>query len=164
MPDVIDLTNAAEADSDDAIVVVDGAGGDGDGVIDLVHGEVSTSAVPARARKRARASPADATLADDADDAELADAKRVLASVQPATAAAAPRSLTQIEADRTAVADALRKLLPCTVCMEPITDMAATPCGHVFCLACITASIKATKRCPNCAATVKLPTVHRIYW
>lgn len=110
-------------------------------------------------RKRARAA---AAAASDQEDAELAGARSVLSAAQAATAA--PRSLAQVEADKTAIADALRKLLPCTICLDVITDMASTPCGHLFCMTCIVGALKATKRCPNCAQTVKLATVHRIFW
>lgn len=44
------------------------------------------------------------------------------------------------------------KQVVCPICLEEIQDgqMASTVCGHVFCFACVSACVKAQKRCPSC--------------
>lgn len=44
---------------------------------------------------------------------------------------------------------------PCTICMEDITQLTMTPCGHIFCKECILAAIARQSVCPLCRAKVE---------
>lgn len=48
----------------------------------------------------------------------------------------------------------------CAICLDTITQMTATTCGHVFCKVCIEEAITAHKMCPICRARL---TYHRIH-
>ncbi|KAL8887235.1 MAG: hypothetical protein Q9215_005169 [Flavoplaca cf. flavocitrina] len=55
----------------------------------------------------------------------------------------------------------------CVICMEPMTDMTVTHCGHIFCHTCIMEALiagenqsepgKVTSRCPVCRKKVARP-------
>lgn len=51
----------------------------------------------------------------------------------------------------------------CAVCLDSFTQPSCGPCGHVFCRACLLATIKATKKCPTCRKAIQPRHVHRIY-
>lgn len=53
----------------------------------------------------------------------------------------------------------------CTICLEPIAgrEIMSTACGHVFCKSCISTSMKARMRCPNCQAHLDADKVHPLY-
>ncbi|KAK9846285.1 hypothetical protein WJX81_000958 [Elliptochloris bilobata] len=51
----------------------------------------------------------------------------------------------------------------CAICLEPMSQMACGPCGHVFCDSCLRASVKVNKRCPTCRKGLQLRQIHRIY-
>mmetsp|Transcript_28391 Transcript_28391/g.50717 ORF Transcript_28391/g.50717 Transcript_28391/m.50717 type:complete len:186 (-) Transcript_28391:386-943(-) len=53
--------------------------------------------------------------------------------------------------------------LKCPVCLDRITNMTSTTCGHVFCQDCIKVAVKAQKKCPTCRKNVTLRGLHRIY-
>eukprot|EP00727_Mastigamoeba_balamuthi_P009804 m51a1_g5446 putative superfamily ii helicase (1071) ;mRNA; r:198018-201704 len=44
---------------------------------------------------------------------------------------------------------------PCVICLEPITEAAVTPCGHLFCRKCISEAVGVQGRCPTCRAAVR---------
>lgn len=51
---------------------------------------------------------------------------------------------------------AKRGRFECSICLECIggQDISATPCGHIFCTACITTAIKKHGVCPLCKETI----------
>ncbi|KAJ3369835.1 hypothetical protein GGF31_004907 [Allomyces arbusculus] len=51
----------------------------------------------------------------------------------------------------------------CAVCMDAYTHPVSTMCGHIFCRACLEASLKRTKACPICRTTVKKNGYHPIF-
>mmetsp|Transcript_22527 Transcript_22527/g.62236 ORF Transcript_22527/g.62236 Transcript_22527/m.62236 type:complete len:201 (+) Transcript_22527:84-686(+) len=53
--------------------------------------------------------------------------------------------------------------IKCPVCLDPITQMSTTHCGHVFCMPCIKDCIKAQKRCPKCRKPLTMKQVHRVF-
>ncbi|KAF5843345.1 hypothetical protein DUNSADRAFT_17923 [Dunaliella salina] len=53
--------------------------------------------------------------------------------------------------------------IKCPVCLDPITQMSTTHCGHVFCMPCIKDCIKAQKRCPKCRKALTMKQVHRVF-
>ena len=44
----------------------------------------------------------------------------------------------------------------CIICFEQMTRLAVTPCGHLFCLQCITSCVNTNAQCPTCRQAVKL--------
>ena len=44
----------------------------------------------------------------------------------------------------------------CIICFEPMTRLTVTPCGHLFCNACIASCLAANGLCPTCRRSVKL--------
>jgi len=44
----------------------------------------------------------------------------------------------------------------CIICFEPMTRLTVTPCGHLFCNACITSCLAANGLCPTCRRSVKI--------
>lgn len=55
--------------------------------------------------------------------------------------------------------------MECPICFEGIDSqgLATTPCGHLFCYACITKSISRRATCPSCQKTVRLKALRRLY-
>lgn len=51
----------------------------------------------------------------------------------------------------------------CVVCLDNVVDPTATFCGHVFCEACIIASIEANHRCPTCRCKLSLQEIHPLF-
>lgn len=39
---------------------------------------------------------------------------------------------------------------PCVICFETITQLTITPCGHMYCRACIESALGVASRCPTC--------------
>jgi hypothetical protein len=39
---------------------------------------------------------------------------------------------------------------PCSICLDDITKLSITPCGHLYCNDCIIEAVRATGRCPEC--------------
>jgi len=57
---------------------------------------------------------------------------------------------------------ATQSVNPCPICMDTIAKgaCAVTPCGHVFCNACILAWVRMHERCPMCRQPVCVSSVH----
>jgi hypothetical protein len=51
----------------------------------------------------------------------------------------------------------------CVVCLDGVIDATATFCGHVFCEACIMASIESNQRCPTCRCKLSLKEIHPLF-
>ncbi|CAI9107405.1 OLC1v1006753C1 [Oldenlandia corymbosa var. corymbosa] len=51
----------------------------------------------------------------------------------------------------------------CPVCMGPLVEEMSTKCGHIFCKACIKASIAAQNKCPTCRRKVTMKELIRVY-
>ncbi|XP_060174852.1 uncharacterized protein LOC132605685 [Lycium barbarum] len=51
----------------------------------------------------------------------------------------------------------------CPVCMGPLVDERSTKCGHIFCKACIKASIAAQGKCPTCRRKIAMKDTIRVY-
>lgn len=43
---------------------------------------------------------------------------------------------------------------PCVICLDPIRSLTLTPCGHLFCNACILTFIRQQNNCPTCRKQV----------
>lgn len=58
-----------------------------------------------------------------------------------------------------------RDAFECSICLHTIIgrDPVATKCGHLFCKACISRSIRDNKPCPNCNADVDLSDIRKLY-
>lgn len=56
-------------------------------------------------------------------------------------------------ADRSSTANADEDS-SCIICFEPITRRTVTPCGHMFCNACIKSCVSANRSCPTCRMNV----------
>ena len=71
---------------------------------------------------------------------------------------------TDVEARNALVVARLRELIACSVCLDaPMRKPTSTHCGHVFCAACIAASVKAKPACPLCNAKVKKGETHEVF-
>lgn len=51
----------------------------------------------------------------------------------------------------------------CPVCMGPLVEEMSTKCGHIFCKACIKASIAAQGKCPTCRRKLAMKDTIRVY-
>lgn len=51
----------------------------------------------------------------------------------------------------------------CPVCMSPLVEETSTKCGHIFCKACIKASISSQGKCPTCRRKLTMKDTIRIY-
>lgn len=51
----------------------------------------------------------------------------------------------------------------CPVCMGPLVEEMSTKCGHIFCKACIKASIAAQGKCPTCRRKLTMKDTIRVY-
>ncbi|XP_016484695.2 uncharacterized protein LOC107805214 [Nicotiana tabacum] len=51
----------------------------------------------------------------------------------------------------------------CPVCMGPLVEEMSTKCGHIFCKACIKASIAAQHKCPTCRRKITMRDTIRVY-
>lgn len=51
----------------------------------------------------------------------------------------------------------------CPVCMGPLVEEMSTKCGHIFCKACIKASIAAQSKCPTCRRKITMKDTIRVY-
>lgn len=51
----------------------------------------------------------------------------------------------------------------CPICLGPFVDEVSTKCGHIFCKACIQASIKTKASCPTCRRKVTMKNFFRVY-
>lgn len=62
-------------------------------------------------------------------------------------------------------AAAKRSRFECAVCLESMDnqDVSVTECGHMFCTACITETVKDHHNCPLCNAAVQLNKLRRVY-
>ena len=50
----------------------------------------------------------------------------------------------------------------CPICLEEITDLSITHCGHKFCKECITSFLKRFNKCPNCRAHITDATTYNV--
>lgn len=55
--------------------------------------------------------------------------------------------------------------LECPVCLESIAgrDISCTPCGHLFCVECISGAARERKTCPSCNHSITLKNLRRIF-
>lgn len=51
----------------------------------------------------------------------------------------------------------------CPVCMGTLVEEMSTKCGHIFCKACIKASIAAQGKCPTCRRRITMKDTIRVY-
>lgn len=51
----------------------------------------------------------------------------------------------------------------CGICLDKISQPAATPCGHVFCYQCLTLSQRAQKQCPLCRKPLTVRQIHKLF-
>eukprot|EP00698_Gefionella_okellyi_P007891 TRINITY_DN1932_c0_g1_i1.p1 TRINITY_DN1932_c0_g1~~TRINITY_DN1932_c0_g1_i1.p1 ORF type:complete len:139 (+),score=12.41 TRINITY_DN1932_c0_g1_i1:283-699(+) len=84
-------------------------------------------------------------------------------SAKPAAGSAGESQLS-VEEHNALVFQELKKALKCPVCLDSVSDMTATKCGHIFCKHCIVESVKASQRCPTCRAKLTLSKdMHPLY-
>lgn len=55
--------------------------------------------------------------------------------------------------------------LECSICLGSLGHQAvsSTPCGHLYCSACIEISVETREVCPSCKAVVTLDELHRVF-
>ncbi|XP_060180295.1 uncharacterized protein LOC132610062 isoform X1 [Lycium barbarum] len=51
----------------------------------------------------------------------------------------------------------------CPVCMGTLVEEMSTKCGHIFCKACIKASVAAQGKCPTCRRKITMKDTIRVY-
>lgn len=51
----------------------------------------------------------------------------------------------------------------CGICLDKITQPAATPCGHVFCYPCLSLSQRSQKQCPLCRKPLSVRQIHKLF-
>ncbi|KAK4775531.1 hypothetical protein SAY87_023492 [Trapa incisa] len=51
----------------------------------------------------------------------------------------------------------------CPICMGPLVEETSTKCGHIFCKACIRATIATQAKCPTCRKRVTVKELIRIF-
>ncbi|CAN4115792.1 unnamed protein product [Withania somnifera] len=51
----------------------------------------------------------------------------------------------------------------CPICMGTLVEEMSTKCGHIFCKACIKASIAAQGKCPSCRRKITMKDTIRVY-
>jgi hypothetical protein len=81
--------------------------------------------------------------------------------------AASARSVARSASTRSILQAAPAALPPggcdCAICMEPITKLAVTPCGHSFCKTCIKRWITTRPCCPMCTRALRIDEITRVY-
>lgn len=77
--------------------------------------------------------------------------------VNPSNAGLSPR------VPSSSSSNSILKDFKCVVCLDNVVDPTATFCGHVFCEACIIASIEANHRCPTCRCKLSLQEIHPLF-
>jgi len=53
--------------------------------------------------------------------------------------------------------------ISCPLCLDDVTSLTTTLCGHVFCKECITAAIEHKPECPVCRAFTHIRSLHPIF-
>ena len=51
----------------------------------------------------------------------------------------------------------------CGICLDKISQPAATPCGHVFCYQCLSLSQRSQKQCPLCRKPLSVRQIHKLF-
>lgn len=88
--------------------------------------------------------------------AAQADAKVVAdaAAAQAAKASAASAAAAVVAANLAAAASKREENFMCTICVGLLNEPVTTPCGHNFCLKCISAWLLKSPSCPLCVSGI----------
>lgn len=55
--------------------------------------------------------------------------------------------------------------MQCSICRENFSskEISCTPCGHLFCVSCITVAVQSRANCPLCNSKVQVNALRRLY-
>ncbi|KAL6853148.1 hypothetical protein J3F83DRAFT_559608 [Trichoderma novae-zelandiae] len=137
------------------------------------HGSSAAAAAPARKRRRISPSAAPPTSAQSAvieDDLDDIDSLFGSSPSRPASANSKAEDYTTIDlTEATDVPEELKKpevdkrvklsAFQCVICMDDVTGLTLTHCGHLFCAQCLhsSLSIETTRgKCPMCRAKIDM--------
>lgn len=70
---------------------------------------------------------------------------------------------TQLNEQETADIKSLLSKVKCSICLEQLTNITSTVCGHIFCEDCIVKAIKSSKKCPICRCKLTQRNIHPIF-
>jgi hypothetical protein len=97
---------------------------------------------------------------DAEDDGEPASKKiRVLSSTVPVVGT---DEATELQNE--AAVEKIRQSITCPVCLGPVSKLATTRCGHLFCNECIRRSVSLLKSCPTCRNPLQLGDIVKIFF
>ena len=65
--------------------------------------------------------------------------------------------------EATGLSDKGPESIKCTICLETVTNMTSTSCGHVFCGECIRNAVQVSNQCPICRTKLTLGKLHRLF-
>ena len=65
-----------------------------------------------------------------------------------------PMRRRKSQSSATVVIDELMEYYTCPICFEEVSECRMTPCGHNFCMHCITECINVKHSCPLCSTEV----------
>lgn len=72
-------------------------------------------------------------------------------------------SLKEVTAQSAIPPKPIEPTFSCPVCMGTLVEEMSTKCGHIFCKACIKASIAAQGKCPTCRRKITMKDTIRVY-
>ncbi|KAF0690209.1 Aste57867_18400 [Aphanomyces stellatus] len=70
---------------------------------------------------------------------------------------------TQVCLDNQIAMELYRKSTTCAICLDTLSDLTSTTCGHLFCRGCIVNAIRATSKCPICQKPMTPASIHPMH-
>lgn len=118
-----------------------------------IIGSTGESGAPFRRKRRRPASTAASATGDGLST------KRSRGGFDPNAAES-----TNVSLENNDAIEQFKRALKCSICLDEMTDMTSTMCGHVFCARCITAQVRINGKCPLCQRRLQLKDIHPLFF